>query len=300
MLRRLLGPLAARWSWVETAIRVQERFSELRGGYLASAITLAAFLSLFPLLLLATAVVGSFSLRYDLAGRVIAELGLSGDAANAVRTAVSTAAKGRGIAGPIGAIGLLWSGLGMVAAIEYAFDEVWQVSGRGWRDKLRGLLWLGGATVVFVVSFGLSAALQLTPWAGWFTIPLALLVNLALWTWTLKQLTGVHLPWRAHVAGAVLGAIGFEALKLVGALYVPRAVASSSALYGSIGTVFATLAWLLFLGRLTVYAATLNVVRWEQEHGTVTVEIELPKQPDVVPVEATRSGDAKPPVPAEA
>ena len=212
MLRRLLGPLAARWSWVETAIRVQERFSELRGGYLASAITLAAFLSLFPLLLLATAVVGSFSLRYDLAGRVISELGLSGDAANAVRTAVATAAKGRGIAGPIGAIGLLWSGLGMVAAIEYAFDEVWQVSGRGWRDKLRGLLWLGGATVVFVVSFGLSAVLQLSPWAGWFTIPLALLVNVALWTWTLKQLTGVHLPWRAHVAGAVLGAIGFEAL----------------------------------------------------------------------------------------
>ena len=294
MLRRLLGPLAARWSWLETAIRVQERFSELRGGYLASAITLAAFVSLFPLLLLATAVVGWFSVRsFDLAGRVIFELGLSGDAAKAVRTAVATAAEGRGIAGPLGAIGLLWSGLGMVAAIEYAFDEVWQVSGRGWRDKLRGLLWLGGATVVFVGSFALSAALRLTPWAGLFTIPVALLVNLVLWTWTLKQLTRVDLPWRAHFAGAVLGAIGFEMLKIVGAVYVPRAVASSSALYGSIGTVFATLAWLLLLGRLTVYAATLNVVRWEQQHGTVTVEIELPKQPDVVPVEATRSGDAK-------
>jgi len=294
MLRRLLGPLAARWSWLETAIRVQERFSELRGGYLASAITLAAFVSLFPLLLLATAVVGWFSVRsFDLAGRVIFELGLSGDAAKAVRTAVATAAEGRGIAGPLGAIGLLWSGLGMVAAIEYAFDEVWQVSGRGWRDKLRGLLWLGGATVVFVGSFALSAALRLTPWAGLFTVPVALLVNVVLWTWTLKQLTRLDLPWRAHFAGAVLGAIGFEMLKIVGAVYVPRAVASSSALYGSIGTVFATLAWLLLLGRLTVYAATLNVVRWEQQHGTVTVEIELPKQPDVVPVEATRSGDAK-------
>jgi uncharacterized BrkB/YihY/UPF0761 family membrane protein len=79
---------------------------------------------------------------------------------------------------------------------------------------------------------------------------------------------------------------------VIGAVYVPRAVASSSGLYGSIGTVFAILAWLFFFGRLAVYAATVNVVRWEAEHGTVSVEIELPKHPDVVAVEATRSGDA--------
>ena len=289
MLRRLLGPLAARWPWLETAIRTQERFSELHGGYLASAITLAAFLSLFPLLLLATAVIGWFSLRYDLASRVVSELGLSGEAA-----------KGRGVAGPLGLVGLLWSGLGVVAAIQYTFDAVWQTSGRGWRDKVSGLVWLGGATTIFLASFAISAALGVAPPAGLLAIPLALLVNVALWTWTLKQLSGVDVPWRAHLPGALLGAIGFEVLKLVGTIYVPRAVASSSALYGSIGTVFATLAWLFFFGRLITYAATLNVVRWEQEHGTVTVEIELPKQPDVVPVEATRSGDAKPSVPAEA
>ena len=39
-------------------------------------------------------------------------------------------------------------------------------------------------------------------------------------------------------------AVGIEVLKLVGGIYVPRAVASSSALYGSIGIVFAILAWL--------------------------------------------------------
>jgi membrane protein len=294
MLRRLLGPLAARWQWVETALRVQERFGELNGGYLASAITLAAFLSLFPLLLLATAVVGWLSVRsLDLAGSVVSQLGLTGDAAKAVRSAIDTAAKGRGVAGPIGAIGLLWSGLGLVAAIQYAFDEVWQVSGRGVRDKLRGLVWLGGAVALFLGSFALSALLAFVPRVAVLAVPLALVLNVALWTWTLKQLTGFDIPWRSHLAGALLGAIGFEVLKLVGAVYVPRAVASSSALYGSIGTVFATLAWLFFFGRLLVYAATLNVVRWERKHGTVTVEIELPKQPDVVPVEATRSGDAK-------
>jgi hypothetical protein len=58
--------------------------------------------------------------------------------------------------------------------------------------------------------------------------------------------------------------------------------------------VFATLAWLLFFGRLVVYAAVTNVVRWEEDHGTVTAEIELPRLPGQVPVSATRSGEAAP------
>ena len=68
----------------------------------------------------------------------------------------------------------------------------------------------------------------------------------------------------------------------------PRAVASSSALYGSIGVVFAVLAWLFLLGRLLVYAATLNVVLWERRHGTVTVEMSAPNLPGREPLEAHR------------
>ena len=70
-------------------------------------------------------------------------------------------------------------------------------------------------------------------------------------------------------------------------------MASASALYGSLGVLFAILAWLLFFGRLLVYANTLNVVLWEQEHGTVTVELEVPKAPPIDD-EATRSGETDP------
>ena len=107
-------------------------------------------------------------------------------------------------------------------------------------------------------------------------------------------LTNLDLPLKALLPGSVFGAIGLEALKWFGGIYVPKAVASSSALYGSLGVVFALLAWLFFFGRLVVYAAVLNVVRWEEDHGTVTVEIELPRVPGEVPVTATRAGDASP------
>jgi hypothetical protein len=45
----------------------------------------------------------------------------------------------------------------------------------------------------------------------------------------------------------------------------------------------------------------VNVVRWEEDNGTVTVEIETPKVPGQPVVEATRAGEARPhPAPAAA
>jgi uncharacterized BrkB/YihY/UPF0761 family membrane protein len=84
--------------------------------------------------------------------------------------------------------------------------------------------------------------------------------------------------------------VGFEILKAVGAIYVPRAVASSSALYGSLGVVFAVLAWLLIYGRLIVYGAVINVVRYETGAGTVTAQIEVPRVEGEVPLSTNRGG----------
>lgn len=195
----------------------------------------------------------------------------------------------------IGIAGLLWSGLGLVAAIEYALDTVWQVKGRGMRDKLGGLLWLAGAGALFLASFAFTTALNFLPAAlAPVGIVLGLAIDVALWLWTFKVLTNTDIGWKALLPGAVLGSVGLEILKAVGSIYVPRLVASSSAMYGSLGVVFAVLAWLLLFGRLTVYAATLNVVRWEEGHGTVTVELQAPRIPGTAPVEATRAGDVLP------
>ncbi|MBW3556016.1 MAG: YihY/virulence factor BrkB family protein [Actinobacteria bacterium] len=300
MKERLIGPLVARWKWFATAVRVQERFSEVHGGYLAAAITLASFLSIFPLLLLAVAVVGYLSLGADIPAQIIGRLGLTGEAARAVTSAIATAQASRKGALGIGAVGLLWSGLSMVAAIQYAFDNVWQVKGRGMKDKLAGLLWLGGAAVIMSLSFALTAVLTRAPWLAPLSILLGLGANFAMWLWTLKALLNLVVPWRALVPGAVLGAVGLEVLKLVGGIYVPRLMTQTSGLYGSIGVVFAILAWLFFFGRLAVLVAVLSVVRWEEDNGTVTVEIELPRHPDTVAVEATRAGEAKDPVQAPA
>ncbi len=260
---------------------MQGRYSDLNGNNMAAAVTFQAFVSLLPLLLVAVAVVGMVAGEgVDVAGRVITEIGLTGDAAAAVTDAVDAAKGSEKVAGPVGIISLLWSGLGLVNALQYAYNQVWQVEARGLKDKAVGLLWLGGAVVLFVGAAAITTALQ---WLPGFLRPVgvlvALVVNFALWVWTAKILPNTDLPWKAVLPGSIMATIGFEALKLVGGIYVPRAVASSSQLYGALGIVIAILAWLFFFGRLIVYSSVLNVVLWEKKVGTVKVVTDVPAQP---------------------
>jgi membrane protein len=287
-----------RWRPTRLALEVQDRYSELHGGELASAITLSAFLSLLPLLLVGIAVFGFFSAASskDLAKEVIENLQLdrSSQTAELITEAMRTAESSRKAASAVGLAGLLWTGLGVVNALQYAWNTAWQVPGRGLRDKAVGLAWLVGAGVLFVVSFAVSAASQLLPW---FLEPLGILIGLAtgvgLWLWTAHTLPNRRVGWRALLPGALLGAIGFEVLKVLASFVVPRIVASSSDLYGPVGVVFAVLGWLLVFGRLVVYAAVTEVVVWERRHGTVQLTIEAPARPGVEPVSATRAGEQR-------
>lgn len=275
-------------------LRIQDRFGEVQGDPLANGIALQIFLSLIPLLLVAIAVVG-FIAGGDatFTGDAIDLLGIpaDGDAAGALRTTIENAEESRQAASIIGVLGLLWRGLAVVAAVQRAIDNVWQTQSEGFKDKARAVLWLLGAGVIFVASFAVTTVLNFLPG---FLAPVSILVglgvNLGLFLWTYSELGRLPVGWRALLPGAALCAVGFEVLKLVGTIYVPRLVASSSALYGSLGIVIAILAWLAFFGRLLVYGAVVNVLRWESGHGTVQVPVEVPRVETAIAVGADRSG----------
>lgn len=295
-LRERLSP--RRWRPVRLGLDVHNRYNELHGGNMASAITLSAFLSLLPLLLVGIAVLGFFSAASskDLAKEVIDNLQLdqSSQTAELVADAIRTAESSRKAASVLGFAGLLWTGLGLVNALQYAWNTAWQVPGRGLKDKGVGLAWLCGGGVLFAASFAVSAASQMLPG---FLAPLGILAGLAtgvvLWLWTAHTLPNRQVGWRALLPGALVGALGFEVLKIVASFVVPRFVASSSELYGPVGVVFAVLAWLLVFGRLVVYAAVVEVVLWEERHGTVTLTIEAPARPGLSPVSASRAGEQR-------
>jgi membrane protein len=249
-----LRRLTDRYAWTDFGWRVVARVTEVHGGQLSASITLSGFLAMFPLALGVSAIAG-FVVHGSphFVDTVIDNLGLEGTAADTLRQAFGTAEHTRGQLSVISALLLLWAGLGIVRGLEATFDTVWQVRGRGMRVKLYGLLWLLGAGVILFASIALTAFLsRLPPFLGFLSLLLALAVNFALWLWTFKALTNRSLPLSAHAVGAAVGAIGLLVLAAVGAYYVPRAVASASALYGTLGVVLALLAWFLLLGRLIV------------------------------------------------
>lgn len=277
-----------------TALRVQDRFGEIYGGALANGIALQILLSLIPLLLVAIAVVGFLAGGgSDFTDDVIDALGLpaDGDAADAVSGAIETAQDSRQAATVIGLLGLAWRGLAVAGAFQQSVDKAWQTKPEGIRDKGRGLVWLVGAGVIFAASFSLSTVLNFLPgFVAPISIALGLALNVGLYLWTFTELGRLPIGWRSMLPGALLCAAGFEVLKLVGTLYVPRLVAGSSALYGSLGVFIALLAWLAFFGRLFVYGSVLNVVRWEDDHGTVQVPVEAPRVEAAIAVGADRAG----------
>jgi membrane protein len=131
-----------------------------------------------------------------------------------------------------------------------------------------------GAGILIALSLGATALWQLLP--GWFA-PLVLVTSLAgnaaLWMWTSWVLPNrPFIDWRIILVPALLAAVAFEILKVVGTYVVPHYVSSSSELYGTIGVVFAILLWLLVLGRVVVYVAVLEAWRGERADPAPTLE----------------------------
>lgn len=291
-LKDRLARLRARWRVIDTVMAVNERVGIVGGGPLSAALALAAFVSLFPLVLVGIAVVGFFASNdVNLATETIDRLGLTGQAAETMSDAFETAERTRRAATVIGFATLLWSGLGVVSTAETVINAAWQAKARGLVGKLNALAWVAGAGSLLLGSIALTSLANVLPGPAVVpTVALGLVLDTTLFVWTFKWLANVKVGWRDHLPGSIVGAVGFGILKIIGAVLVPRLVASSSALYGSIGVVFAVLAWFVLGARLLMYASAYNVVRYERTHGTVTVQIEVPHIQGEVPLEATRGG----------
>lgn len=291
-----LRALGRRWPWFDRALDMQERYGEVNGNVFAAAITMVAFLSLIPVILVAVAVVGFLSVGdASVATDIVHKLGLTGDAATQMRDAVRSSERARGPTSVVGFLLLVWSALGITGALAQGVRLPWQRASKGLRDRLLGAAWGAGAFVLFGLTVAAGAVVNFLPdflprvLSTVVLFALGLVAAFALMLWTFWLLGGRAAGVRSLVPGAVLGAVGYQVLTMVGTIYVPRLV-QRSAVLGAIGAVFAILTWLLFFGRLIVYSSTLNAVLYERRAGTVTLEIQAPRVQGEVPLETTRGG----------
>lgn len=257
---------------VAVATAVFRRFGAERGANLAAAISMRAFLSLFPVLVLAIAFVGFVGGDpRQVADDIVRELGLSGHAANTITDAVKTAQDTKVASSVIGIIGLLWTGTGLAASLTAAWNQTWRIPGGGVRGRALGFVWLLGGLVLFALALfvlslvGDNGAL---PEVG---IIAGIVVNTCGFLWTAWILPTRRVPIRAMLVAAFIGGVCLEALKLIGTFVIPRIVTRSSELYGAIGAVFALLVWFLVIGRVVVYVTLIEYESWTQRRARLGI-----------------------------
>jgi len=253
-------------------LTVQKRFGKDGGGNLAASLTYFAFLSLFPLLLLAASILG-FVLVDDPAGqaRVASKLagsipGLGALLADNVKAVVDA----RGAAGIIGALGALYSGTRLAHASSFALSRVSRKPETG--NILQKQVWAVGATIglgaLALLATGVGAALPALAFTSAAGAALGILgvvagfgLDLALFTVSYRVLDRSLSPplsdsWR----GALIPAFGWTALKYLGSWYAARTVSGSTAVFGAFASVVGVLVILYLVARLFMYGAELNAV----------------------------------------
>lgn len=261
---------------VDHAVRTQRHYGAVKGGQQAGAVTYFAFLSFFPILALAFFVVGWVATVYsgaesDLVDAVNAVMpGLVGAGENQVQLAdIQDAA---GTVGLIGALVLLYSGLGWLAAMRDALVVVFEVPAKEQPSfvlgKLRDLLTLAVIGVTLLVAVGVAGMVggfsgEILDWLGlgeelgWLvrltTVVLGLLANMLLFFTLFALLAEPPTPRRSLWSGALLGAVAFEVLKQVSGLLI--ASTQGNPAFQAFGIALIVLVWINYFSRVVMYAA---------------------------------------------
>ncbi|NNN35252.1 YihY/virulence factor BrkB family protein [Streptomyces sp. S3(2020)] len=276
----VVGPVVARLMATH-AWRSYERLDRVKWARLAAAMTFISFIALFPLLTVAAAVAAatlSKSQQEELQDKIADQVPGISDQLN-IESLVANA----GTIGLIAGAVLLFTGIGWVGNMRECLRAVWELPDEEENPLLRkakdtGVLFgLGGALLVTIAASTVGSAM--VGWIsdelgidreGWGAVLLrtaalliAVLADFLLLLYVLTLLPGVQPTRRRLLVAALIGAVGFELLKLLLSGYM-QGVASKS-MYGAFGVPIALLLWINFTSKLVLFCAAWTATQSKED-----------------------------------
>ncbi|RKE17665.1 YihY/virulence factor BrkB family protein [Streptomyces sp. TLI_171] len=249
-------------------VALVKKYGDDRGGLLAALITYYGFVSLIPLLLLLSTVLGFVlhghpGAQQAVVDSALADFPIIGDQ---LRENVHSV-QGSGLALAIGVAGLLYGALGIAQVLQHTMAEVWNVPGVRrpgyWPRLARSLLLFGALGTGLLLSTAAASLVGAAP-AGPFArvggLLLSAVVNAGLFAACLRILTPREVRTGALLPGSALAGPLFTVLQAFGAVLVAHQLRHATAVYGFFATVIGLLSWLYLAAQITVYAAEWNVV----------------------------------------
>ncbi|MFD4613621.1 YihY/virulence factor BrkB family protein [Streptomyces sp. NPDC058440] len=279
----VVGPWVARLTTTH-AWRSYERLDRVKWSRLAAAMTFISFIALFPLLTVAAAV-GAATLsperQHTLQNKIVQQFPGLGQQLD-----ISALVQNAGTVGLIAGAALLLTGVNWVAQTRDCLRAVWELPDpeeNPLMSKVKDagvLIGLGGAMLVtLVVSTIASAAVGYISREiglaehGWGSVLLriiafavAVLADFLVLLYILTLLPGVEPPRHRLLVAALLGAVGFELLKLLLSGYIQGVAAKS--MYGAFGVPVALLLWINFTSKLVLYCAAWTATQSGADDGS--------------------------------
>ena len=257
---------------VSMPLAVVYKFFEDQGNYLAAVVTYYAFIAIFPLLLLASSILGFVlegnpELQEDLLESVLAQFPIVGD-----QLGRPEGLQGSAWAIVIGGLAALYGAIGLGQAIQNVSNTAWSVPRNSrpnpflLRIKSLLLLLTAGIAVlgVVVVSAVLTNSELLNDWIGtdvnWIIALASILVVGAVLTVIFRFAAAHDHSVRRAVPGAFAVAVMWQALQYVGAAYVSGVLVNTSAMNQTFGLVLGLIGIIYIASIMAVLGIELNVV----------------------------------------
>jgi uncharacterized BrkB/YihY/UPF0761 family membrane protein len=242
---------------VDVGYRVADRDRHVAAMVLAGGLAYRIFFWVLALALVASGVLGLFdpaALQADAANQ-----GLSKGLASAVGDLARTSSGNSWWLLLVGGWLVLWTGYTCSKALVLTHAAVWHEHPPRITRPLRASLVFTGGTLGFMAAMvGARWVREHNGGLGLLTTLLVFAIPFGFWL-----LASLRLPNRAHdwvelVPGALVVAVGLQAMHIFTAYFLGPKLTSATQLYGVIGIATTVLFWFYIAGRLIIGAATLN------------------------------------------
>jgi membrane protein len=259
---------------LELAIR---DYSSSHGSIYAAAITYYLLLSIFPLLVVTVAAIGLLArdpgFQEQVVDQIMTVLPTGSGVQEQVEDLVASVARPQsGIVGLVGLVGAIWAASGVFGALRKAMNIAFNVTeGHSFiHGRLHDLVSVFAVVLMALTSTALTVTLGMirSYTARWFDGPLVavawrvfnlflpLFFSFLFFLLIYRLIPSQRLRVREVWVGALLAAIGFEALKMIFSFYLVN-FANFTEVYGALGSLIALLVFVFITASITILGAEI-------------------------------------------
>src|SRR5215469_15952186 len=253
--------------WLAVPVATLQKFIDDRASNLAALVAYYAFASIFPLLLVAVTILGIIASKNPTVGmHLLHALHQYPVIGTELSGTMKHGLDGSGLALVLGILFMLYGARGIARAIPNALNSVWEVPlfrrPRFPKSLLRSL------GIICVIGPGQLVTIALSTVAGGTAlggvgghiaaIAVSLILNIGLFWLGFRIATADEVATRDLRLSAILAAVAWQILQLIGGVFIKHA---SNSAYGTFGIVLGLLTWFFVQAQITLFATELNVVR---------------------------------------